>query len=212
MFVASFAKRTDMRFRTFTMLLLALGYVTSLGIAADSPESIVRELYRQIVARRPLGIPKGEDKAAIWPHLSKRLIHRLETAQACEDSYFQQHTGEDSKPGFDWLEVNLFSGGNEQAIPSSAVVERTAAQKDGSLRVYVRLRYKESFETYGRPPNPANTFHWGVAAAVISEGGRFVVDDVLLFKDDSTKIASRLADSFPGCDGSRWTGDKMRGK
>jgi hypothetical protein len=173
----------------------------------QSPDSVVRELYQQVVARRPLGIPKGEDKAAIWPHLSKGLIHRLDTAQACEDSYFQQHTGENGKPGFDWLEINLFSGGgNEQAIPSSAVVERTAAQKNGSLRVYVRLRYKESFETYGRPPNPANTFHWRVAASMISEDGKFVVDDVLFLKDDSTKIASRLTDSFTGCDGSRWVG------
>jgi hypothetical protein len=192
------------------MLLQLMGYVSPSRPA--SSDSVVRALYKQVVARRPLGIPKGEDKAAIWPHLSKGLIHRLETAQACEDSYFQQHKGEDGKPGFDWLEVNLFSGGNEQAIPSCAVVERTAAQKNGSLRVYVRLRYKESFETYGRPPNPANTFQWRVAASVITEGGKFVVDDVLFLKDDSTQIESRLSDSFPGCDGSRWVGDKLRGR
>ena len=81
-----------------------------------SPGSVVRELYQQVIVRRPLGIPKGEDKAAIWPYLSKGLIHKVETAQACEDSYFQQHKGEDGKPGFEWFEVNLFSGGNEQAI------------------------------------------------------------------------------------------------
>lgn len=178
------------------------------GAAGPSAGAVVRQLYQEIVARRPLGIPKGENKAAIWPHLSKGLIHRLETAQACEDSYLQQHKGEDGKPGFDWLEVNLFSGGNEQAIPSSAVVERTAAEKDGSIRVYVRLRYKESFKTYGRPPNPANTFRWRVAAAVISEDGKFVVDEVLFLKDDSTKIESRLEDFFQGCDGPRWVGDK----
>jgi len=197
-----------MKLRPAILLLLLVSCLSPGGTANSSPDSVVRALYQQIVARRPFGIPKGEDKAAIWPYLSKGLIHKLETAQACEDSYFQQHTSDIVKPGFDWLEVNLFSGGaNEQAIPSSAVVERTAAQKDGSLRVYVRLRYKESFETYGRPPNPANTFHWRVADSMISEDGKFVVDDVLFLKDDSTKIEYRLTDFFRGCDGPRWVGD-----
>lgn len=179
--------------------------LSPVGAAGPSASAVVRELYQQIVKRRPLGIPKGEDKAAIWPHLSKGLIRRLETAQKCEDSYFQQHKNENGKPGFDWLEVNLFTGGgNEQAIPYSAAVERTAAQKNGSFRVYIRLEYKESFETYGRPPNPANTFHWRVAAKVISEDGNFVVDDVLFFKEDSGKIESRLTTSFPGCEGPQW--------
>jgi hypothetical protein len=207
-FVASFAHHSNMGLRLFIMFMLAGSYVFSNGSAADSPKSVVRELYQQIVARRPLGIPKREDKAAIWPYLSKGLIHRLETAQACEDSYFQQHAGEDGKPGFNWLEVNLFSGGNEQAIPSSAVVERTVTQKEGSLRVYVRLTYKESFETYGKPPNPANKFNWRVAPKVVLQQGHPVVDDVLFFKDDSTQVDSRLSDSFTGCDGPRWVGDR----
>ena len=186
-----------MRFRIVAIWVLLAGCLSPTVTAGPSAEAVVRELYQQIVARRPLGIPRGVDKAAIWPLLSKRLIYRLETAQACENSYFQQHAGEDGKPGFGWLEVNLFSGGNEQALPSAAVVERTSAQKDGSLRVYVRLRYKESFATYGRPPDPANTFRWRVAASVISEDGRFVIDDILFLKDDSTDIESRLTRCFP---------------
>jgi hypothetical protein len=181
---------------------------SSASLPSVHADSVVRELYQQVVARKPLGIPKSADKETIWPFLSKGLKQRLDAAQACEDDYFRQHTDKDSKPGFDWLEASLFSGANERGIPATAVLERTEREKDGSSRVYVRLTYKESFETYGRPPDPANTFHWHVAAATISEGGRFVVDDVLLFEDDSMKIASRLADSFPGCEGSRWVGDK----
>jgi TonB family protein len=165
-----------------------------------SPDSVAQELYQQVVARKPLGIPKGADKAALWPFLSKRLVQKLDTAQTCEDDYLRQHAGEDGKPAFKWVETGLFSGANERAIPAAAVVERTEPQKDGILRVYVRLTYKESFETYGGPPDPAHTFDWHVAAVVISEGRRFVVDNVLLFKDDSTKIASQLTDSFSGCD------------
>jgi len=194
------------------VLLLLVSFVYPNAPVDQSPGAVVRELYKQVVARRPFGIPKGTDKEAIWPFLSRGLIQRLDTAQACEKDYFRQHTDKDSKPGFDWLETDLFSGANEKAIPSEAVVERTKPQKDGSFHVYLRLTYRESYETYGRPPNPANTFNWHVAAVVISEGGWFVVDDVLLFKDDSTKIESRLSDSFAGCDGSRWVGNKMKGE
>jgi hypothetical protein len=35
------------------MLMLAVSYVFSNGPAADSPKSVVRELYQQIVLRKP---------------------------------------------------------------------------------------------------------------------------------------------------------------
>jgi hypothetical protein len=172
----------------------------------QSPDFVVRELYVQVVARKPLGIPKGEDKAALWPFLSKRLIQKLDAAQSCEDDYLRQRPDTNGKPAFGWLEIGLFSGSGEWAIPAAASVERTEPMKDGTFRVYVRLTYKESFETYGKPPGPAHTFDWHVVAVVISEQRRFVVNDVLLFKDDSTRIASRMTDSFAGCDGPRWVG------
>lgn len=193
-------------------LLQLVSFVFQNAPVGPSPDTVVRELYKQVVARRPLGIPKGADRAAIWPLLSKGLRRRLDAAQACENDYFRQHAGEDGKPDFGWLETGLFSGGNERGIPAIASVQRTEAQNDGSSLVFVRLTYKESFATYGRPPDPANTFNWDIAVMVKSEGGRFVVDDVLLLKDGSTKIESRLSDSFSGCDGSRWVGDKMRGR
>jgi hypothetical protein len=187
-----------------------MSFVSQNALSENLPDSVVQELYKQVVARKPLGIPKGADKAAIWSFLSKRLIQKLDAAQACTDDYYRQMTDRGSKPGFAWLESGLFSGENEEAIPAAAVVERTKAQKDGSFHVYVRLTYQETFETYDRPPNPANTFQWRVVAVVLSQGGRFVVDDVLLFEDDSTKIASQLTHSFSGCDGTRWTGNKTK--
>jgi hypothetical protein len=192
------------------MLLSIVSVVIPNASAEYSPDSVVQELYQQVVARKPLGIPKGADKAALWPFFSKRLVQNLDAAQNCENDYLRKYAGQDGKPAFEWVETGLFSGANERGIPTSAAVERTEPQKDGTFHSYVRLTYKESIETYGKPPDPAHTFDWHVAAVVKSEGGRFVVDDVLLFKDDSTKIASQLADSFSGCDGSRWTGDKMK--
>ena len=194
------------------VLLQLVSFVFANAPADPSPEPVVRELYQQVVARRPLGIPKGEDKTALWPFLSKRLIQKLDSAQSCEDDYLRQLPDKNGKPAFGWLETGLFSGSNEWAIPASAAVERTELMKDGTFRVFVRLTYKESFETYGKPPDPTHPFDWHVAAVVISEEGRFVVNDVLLFRDDSKKIASRLTDSFAGCDGPRWVGIKVKSR
>jgi hypothetical protein len=198
--------------KALIVVLSLLNFVFSNARAEHSPDAVVRQLYQQVVARRPIGIPKGADRAALWPFLSKRLVQKLDAAQSCENDYRRQHAGEDGKPAFDWLEFGLFSGANERGIPASAAVARTEPQKDSTFRVYVRLTYKESIETHGKPHDPARAFDWHVAAVVKSEGGRFVVDDVLLFEDNSEKIASRLFNSFSGCDGARWNGDSQKGR
>jgi hypothetical protein len=170
------------------------------------PEAVVRQLYTEIVARRPLGIPAGADKEALWPLLSTRLVRQLETAQVCEDDYRRQHAHDDGKPEFGWLEYGLFSGGEEEALPAEVDVERIEPLKAGAFRVLIRLTYRERFETYGRPPDSANFFRWRVAVMVVAEGGRFLVDDVAVFEDDSTRVQSRLSREFVGCSGARWVG------
>jgi hypothetical protein len=192
--------------KPLAVLLQLASFIFPNARIGQQPDVVVRELYQQIVARRPLGVPKGEEKAALWPFLSKALIQKLDVAQSCEDDYLRQYPATNLKPAFGWLETGLFSGSNELASPSAAKLERTQPMKDGTFRVYVRLTYKDSFETYGKPPDRTHTFDWHVAAVVISEAGRFVVNDVLFFEDDSTRIASRLTDSFAGCDGPRWVG------
>jgi hypothetical protein len=202
-----------MKMRPLILLALLASVVFPIGAVESSPDNVVRELYKQIVARKPIGIPKDADKSAVSPFLSKKLIHQLQSAQSCEDDYFRKHPKNgDEKPEFDWLELGLFSGANERANPTAAVVTRTSPEKNGSYRVYLRLTYRDSVTEDGRKSDPANTFHWNVAAVVISEDGKFVVDDVFLFSDNSTKIDSRLTTSFPGCDGARWLGEKSAGK
>jgi hypothetical protein len=186
------------------LILIVLLLSATAAARPQQPDTVVRELYSYIVTHRPLGIPCGADKAALWPLLSSRLIRELDAARACEDDYRRQHASDDGKPAFGWLESGLFSGSDERALPSEVAVERTEPQRDGSFGVYVRFTYRES--AHGRPPDPSAGYHWRGAAIVRSEAGRFVVDDVLLFKDESTNIESRLSQVFVGCDGPRWVG------
>jgi len=202
--------------RPFLLALSVFGFI-AVGWCSPQPEaatdeheaqSVVMNLYKQIVLRKPLGIGSKADRQAISPFLSRGLIARFNAAEACEKDYFRQYPDPNLKPQFAWLEMGLFSGGNEKAIPSHAVVQRTKIQPDGSYRLHVQLTYKESFETYGRTPDPANTFKWTVIARVIRDGSRFAVDDILYLNEDTKRVESRLSEFLSlGCENGKWVGD-----
>jgi len=164
--------------------------------AIEGPEEVVRSLYREIVDRHPVGIPHGEDRERISPYLSKNLVSSFDTTQACETDYVRQNKDPDLKPPFDWLEMGVFSGANEEALPATFRIDRTQPSKNGTFRVYLQLRY-------GHP----TSLTWHVVAIVVSENTRFVIDDVILLKDatgDGELSVSQILKH--GCEGPRWVG------
>ena len=183
---------------------LALGQLANLRkpTAPKQPEAIVRSLYNEVVARHPRGIPEGPDMKIFAPYLSKALLHRMDLYRACTADWFRQNPDPNLKPPVGLFENGLFSGDDEQASPRDYQIERTQAEKDGSFRVYVRLTWEE-------PPAPM--WIWQVAAVIVQENGRFVVDDVIYLKDKNRLVESRLSEYLSaGCDGPRWVGDSER--
>jgi hypothetical protein len=165
--------------------------------AERPPEAVVRELYREVVARHPVGIPGDADMRIFAPYLSKLLLHRIDLAIACSVDEGRKHPDPNLKPEIAWLEAGLFSGDAEQASPRTFHIERTQRENDGSFGVHVRL-------TWGSPLSP---WIWRVAAMVVREDGHFVVDDVIYLKDENRDVDSRLSEYLSaGCDGSRWVG------
>lgn len=185
---------------------------TSPRARLDSPEvhrvrAVVQALYKQVITRHPIGLPTGPDKLAIRRFLSRNLIYKFEAARACETDLSRRHSGGAGKPPIPWLETGLFSGEAEEALPAAAVITDVVHQADGSFLATVRLTYKESFETYGRPPNPKNTFHWQVGVVVVSEGKDFKVDDVVFYKEGSSENEWRLSQKLSKrCSNGRWVG------
>jgi hypothetical protein len=172
----------------------------------DAEAAVIR-LYKQVVFRKPLGIPwKKADRQAILPLLSRDLVERIRVAKECERDYFRQYPDPNLKPAFDWLEFGLFSGGNEQADPSRVAVLRSVKQKNGSYRVRVKLTWWGDFDKYPRPPDPARVWNWEVAVFVIRDDSRFAVNDVLYSKDtDETGL--RLSQLLShGCKDGTWVG------
>jgi hypothetical protein len=165
--------------------------------APKQPDAMVRSLYREVVARHPVGIPVDGDMKIFAPYLSKALLHRIDLAIACSADEARQHPDPHLKPEIAWLEAGLFSGDDEQASPRTFHIERAQEESDGSFRVYVRL-------TWGLPSKP---WIWRVAAIVIRENDHFVVDDVIYLKDKNRDVDSQLSEYLSaGCDGGRWVG------
>jgi len=169
----------------------------------NQPDALIQSLYRQVVARHPTGLPHGADMNVFAPYLSKRLLERIDLAHACARDWVRQDQKRMSmgnqvpeKAPFGWAESGLFSGADERTEPDTFVVERTESEKDGSIRVYVRLTLNSQ---------PSET--WEVATILVRENGRSVVDDVIFLKDKSNPTEVWLSKLLSnGCDGPLWVG------
>jgi hypothetical protein len=162
------------------------------------PEAFVRSLYAQVVARRPVGIPWGEDWKIFAPYCSKALLHRIDLALACGDDWNRQYPDPNLKPEIGWLELGLFSGGDDELELRTFHIERIHSENDGSFRVYVRLGW-------GYPPE--RPWISSVTASVLRENGHLFIDDVTYLKNEPQDSEWRLSEGLSsGCDGPHWVG------
>jgi hypothetical protein len=199
--------RWDIAGSEMTAVLLA--FLLAGPSSPSSPTSVAQDFYAQIVKHHPTDIPTGYVKRAIWPLLSSRLASGLEALQACEDDYFRRYgtilKAEQLKPTIGWLEYGLFSGGNEEALPAEVKVARVEPRSEGAMQVDLEFTYRDTFETYGRPPDDSNTFRWKGRLLVAREGGRYVIDDYVPI-DEKGEPQTPLSRQFPECKRGRWVG------
>jgi hypothetical protein len=187
------------------IILLQFGAALALGQASKQskpgnlskpPEALVRSLYQEVVALHPLGVSVGGHLKVFAPYLSKALLQRINVANACVDDWYQQNPDPSSKPP--GLEDGLFTGDDERAEPRAFDIEKSQSEKDGSIRVYVKLTRDEPGES---------PWLWRVAAVVVRDNGSFVVDDVIWLKDHPQDADVRLSEYLSqGCDGAHWVG------
>lgn len=173
----------------------------------NQPESLVMNLYQKVIARPPSGIPTGADWKIFAPYMSKTLLHRIDVFLACVADWERQDQERmlkdpfPNKAPFGLFESGIFSGGNERTEPRTFHIERTESEKDGSIRVYVRLKWEEKQDKE----------IWRVAAILVREDGRLVVDDVIYLRDVTrqSSVDYRLSGALSsGCDGPHWVGGR----
>lgn len=160
--------------------------------------AVVQSLYRQVIARHPLGIPSGENWKVFSPFLSRDLIHRISAARSCQNEWVRQNQGKMIKGPFASGETGFFSGFQELSEPSSFQIQKTEANQDGSFRVYVHLTEA--------PPND-EAWSWDVVVQVKMQEKRSVIDDVVFLKGDGVPAEYRLSELLTeGCNGLHWNG------
>ena len=186
--------------RLWCVCLMPLLMVSAWGQAApqgtpsalpDQPDAVVDSFYKMVVARHPLGIP---DMDVFGPYLSKQLLHGFDLSKACFEDWRREHPDPKLKPPVSLADYAIFSGGNRDADAQTFHIERTEADQDGSYRVHVKFIWEDA----------SNRLTWRVAAVVVRENGRPVVDDVLYLKGNDQDIDLRLSELLKlGCKGAR---------
>jgi hypothetical protein len=176
---------------------------------------MVQSLYKQVVARHPLGISADRNfLASFAPYLSERLIRKIKLDRLCEQDWYRRTHGADErgnvvKPPFAWLELGLFSGAFEQSEPVQFHITRSAPKVDGSTSVYLSLA-EWGFDAQGNTAAPNNgppEERWDIAVRVVEESGRPLVDDVVYLKGKYVDFESSLSGHLKiGCRGSHWVG------
>ena len=176
------------------LTVLAWGQAAPQGTPSalsDQPDAVVDRFYKMVVARHPFGMP---DLDVFGPYLSKKLLHEFDLTKACFDDWRREHPDPKLKPPVNLADYALFSAGNKDADAQTFHIERTESDQDGSYRVHVKLIREDA----------SNRVTWRVAAVVVRENGRPVVDDVLYLKGNDQDIELRLSELLElGCKGAR---------
>ena len=193
-----------MKFRWCLLVLsvyVAFSWSGTLKAQQDPPTGparLVTSLYRQVIARHPIGIPEGEDLKIFTPYLSSSLLHGIDQYRACTSDWDRKNAGSNLKSPVGLFENDIFSGAYEEAKPQAFHVERTHPEDNGHFRVYVRL-------SLASPPAPPSV--WRVAVLVSRERGHFFVDDIVYLKDENHPTDERLTEYFSRyCEGPRYVG------
>lgn len=156
----------------------------------------VRLFYANITKYRPIGIPDGRAKKALWPLFSKRLIQELDSLQACDDDYYRRYgeilRANQYKPATPWLEDGLFSGGNEAAGPMKFWILDSRAI--GENRVDVHLKFKTYLDE-----------DYEGLVTVIPENNRWVINDFVWLGGNDELL--RLSDGYRECKDGQWVGE-----
>ena len=193
------------------LLLLASFLVAAVMAVGQTPTSVsksalntVRVFYSRVTRYRPLGIPRGRAKKVLWPLLSKRLVHELDSLQACEHDYYRRY-GDDLranqyKPATPWLEEGLFSGPNEAASPMRFSILKSKTIGEHRVNVHLRFAHKQTYCC----GHPTSYEHYEGVATVTFENNQWVIDDFLALYENNDAL--RLSDGFPQCKGGRWIG------
>lgn len=157
----------------------------------DQPDAVVDHFYKMVVARHPSGIP---DLNVFGPYLSKKLLHEFDLTRTCLEDWRRENPDPKLKPPVNLADYAVFSGGKKDSDAQTFRIERTESDPDGSYRVHVKLAWEDA----------SNRVTWRVAAVVVRENGRPLVDDVLYLKGNDQDIDLRLSELLAlGCKGAR---------
>ncbi len=172
--------------------------------AAAAPETVAKDFLTAYL-KQPPSVDNFAGARALAPHLSARLRKVLADAESCQaDWQRQQPKGSTDKPPF--VDCCFFASSPE-GLPTSFALATPQALPDGRQRVTVTYTFAEAPGTYEDPNHKLESWSWRDALVLTAEGGGFVVDE-FLSERDAPAAPSKLSESFGGCRGAKWIGER----
>ena len=172
---------------------------------SQAPLDAVRIFYANVTKYKPIGIPNGRARKALWPLLSKRLVQELDSLQACDDDYYRRYgallEANQYKPATPWLEEGLFSGPDEAAGPIKFSILDSRSVGDNRVDVHLRFTCKQTY-CCGQS---ASYDHWEGVVTVVLESKRWVIDDFVTMHGNDE--LHRLSDGYRQCRSGQWLGE-----
>lgn len=126
----------------------------------DAPEGVVCRFYQVYLETRPVGLPTPEQERLLAPYLTTALLARMVEARDYRAAFEAEHP--DEKPPF--VDGTLFTSLFEGADRFEVV--RSEPTTSGGAVVTVRFGYDD-------------VEPWEDAVAVVREGGRYAIDDIV---------------------------------
>ncbi len=146
--------------------------------AADTPEGAVCGFYTRYLEVRPAGLPTPGQQAALAPWLSDSLEARLDAARRAQAQFRAEYPGEKPPLVDGCLFASLFEG------PTSFAIEPATAE-GGVSRVPVQFRY-------------GTDAAWRDVVVLVSEGPRYVIDDIEYEGAGPFNPPGRLSEALDG--------------
>jgi hypothetical protein len=134
---------------------------------SSQPADLAQKLYADVMAHPTSDIPSGDDWKLFAPFLGKSLLRDIDIYNACIADEARHYASGPPVKLASLAEFGIFSGSDEEEAPGVAQVESSQPQKDGSVRVTVKLGL------------PQDQMEWRVVDVFVKEDGHFVLDDVV---------------------------------
>jgi hypothetical protein len=188
------------------MILTATAVLMLAGVAPPTGEATVQEFLTAWLSGERLAFSHLKNARALAKFYTKHLQRVLDDADACQANWGEQQPPDSTdKPPF--VDCCIFASSPE-GMPNSFRIDHTVPLANGRTKVFVEFTFVDTPVGDRRSAREPESWRWLDAVIVARVGGRYLIDDFIYVSRYQGEPDLYLSESFEGCRGAKWVGDK----